>query len=333
MGNGHPVAAWSTRSIAPARQFSSWREAVSETHLAWDMPGRRVPAFRALIKPRMLGAASVIECACDPCHGRRGATEIGRSSDAYYGVLYLVRGQEAVRQGGREARLQAGDLTLWDSTRPIDFAIDGPLHKITLLIPQALLDVVLPRAYDRIATVVSGRTGCGALLASHLRALAREGQEVPAASLPLLLGATLDLLASALGQDVPGAPAHQAALLARIRAFVLDRLHEPGLAPAQIAGAHGISLRQLHRVFEATGCSVERWIWQQRLLRCHRELLKPAAATISDVAFRWGFSDAAHFSRAFKAQFGLTPRQLRRQAADAVPIGTPQRVERGAREH
>jgi AraC-like DNA-binding protein len=315
MEGGHPVAPWSTRGIAPARQFATWREAVSETHLAWDLPARRQPAFQARIRPRTLGPVSLIECACDPCHGRRGPVEIARSDEACYGILHVVRGHELVRQGGREARLEAGDLTLWDSTRPIDFSIDGPLHKITLLLPQSLLDAAVPRAYDRVATVLPARSGCGALLASHLRALAREREDMPSGSLPHLLAATLDLLASAIGPDAPDRSAHQRTLLTRIRAFILERLHEPELDPAQVAAAHGMSVRQLHRVFEATGGTVERWIWRQRLARCHRELLDPAAGSISRIAFRWGFSDAAHFSRAFKQAFGLSPRALRRQPA------------------
>jgi hypothetical protein len=62
-----------------------------------------------------------------------------------------------IRQGGREAWLEAGDFTLWDSTRSIDFAIGDTLHKLTLLVPQRLLDRVLPNAQDRVALVVSGR--------------------------------------------------------------------------------------------------------------------------------------------------------------------------------
>ena len=311
MGTMSPVAAWSTRRIAPAKQYSSWRDAVSETHLAWDLPARRQSAFRALIRPQAFGAASVIECLCEPCSGGRGASEIARSDNAYYGILHLLRGRESVRQGGREACLEAGDFTLWDSTRPIDFAIGEPLHKITLLIPQALLDLALPHAQDRVATVLSGRTGCGALLASHLRTLAREAAQLPLASLPPLLHTTLDLLAVALAPEAAATSSYQHALLTRIRTFIADRLHDPDLAPARIAAAHGMSVRQLHRVFEGNGSTVERWIWEQRLLRCHRALLKPGSGSVSQVAFQWGFSDAAHFSRAFRAQFGVTPRQLR----------------------
>ena len=36
-----------------------------------------------------------------------------------------------------------------------------------------------------------------------------------------------------------------------------------------------------------------------------------AARSISEIAVAWGFNDAAHFSRAFRARFGRSPRELR----------------------
>ena len=48
------------------------------------------------------------------------------------------------------------------------------------------------------------------------------------------------------------------------------------------------------------------WIWAQRLDGVHADLSDPTCAdrTISDIAFSWGFGDASHFSRAFRARFG-----------------------------
>jgi AraC-like DNA-binding protein len=34
--------------------------------------------------------------------------------------------------------------------------------------------------------------------------------------------------------------------------------------------------------------------------------------TITEIALKWGFSDAAHFSRSFKASFGISPNAFRR---------------------
>jgi transcriptional regulator GlxA family with amidase domain len=35
--------------------------------------------------------------------------------------------------------------------------------------------------------------------------------------------------------------------------------------------------------------------------------------SVTTIGFTWGFKDAAHFSRAFKAHFGRTPSDARRE--------------------
>ncbi|MGH3774727.1 MAG: helix-turn-helix domain-containing protein [Pseudonocardiaceae bacterium] len=47
--------------------------------------------------------------------------------------------------------------------------------------------------------------------------------------------------------------------------------------------------------------------------RCRRDLLDPALADrpVSAIATRWGYPNAAHFSRAFRDAYGLPPREYR----------------------
>jgi AraC-like DNA-binding protein len=61
---------------------------------------------------------------------------------------------------------------------------------------------------------------------------------------------------------------------------------------------------------------VSTWIRSRRLDRCRRELVDPLAAhrPVGEVAARWGFPDAAHFSRAFRAEFGEPPSVVRARA-------------------
>ena len=55
------------------------------------------------------------------------------------------------------------------------------------------------------------------------------------------------------------------------------------------------------------------WIRTRRLEQCRRDLHDPAFADrpVSAVAAQWGFVDAAHFSRVFKAAFGVSPSEFR----------------------
>jgi len=78
--------------------------------------------------------------------------------------------------------------------------------------------------------------------------------------------------------------------------------------PSTIAAAHGISVRTLQQLFSDAGTTVSSWIRERRLKACYRELSgADRFDTVTEVAFRWGFNDAAHFSRRFKQAFGVTP--------------------------
>jgi transcriptional regulator GlxA family with amidase domain len=90
-------------------------------------------------------------------------------------------------------------------------------------------------------------------------------------------------------------------------------LADPGLTPASVAVALGISVRQLHRLFEPSGSSFARYVLRQRLLRC-RDTIAGATGTgrsVLDIAFGWGFNSMATFYRAFASEFGGAPAVLR----------------------
>jgi AraC-like DNA-binding protein len=80
-----------------------------------------------------------------------------------------------------------------------------------------------------------------------------------------------------------------------------------------IAAEMRVSPSTLHRIWAGEACSLADWIWAQRLDAARRDLCDPglAARSVSAIAFSWGFNDAAHFSRAFRARFGRSPRELK----------------------
>ncbi|WP_307036051.1 helix-turn-helix domain-containing protein [Streptomyces canus] len=70
----------------------------------------------------------------------------------------------------------------------------------------------------------------------------------------------------------------------------------------------------MHKIFEGEDTTVSRWIQSRRLEACRRDLLHREAAnrTIVAVARRWGFTSAAHFSRVFRAAYGMSPQRVAR---------------------
>jgi AraC-like DNA-binding protein len=98
-----------------------------------------------------------------------------------------------------------------------------------------------------------------------------------------------------------------------IAEFIEEHLLDLDLSPARIAKAHFISTRHLQEIFKMHGATVTGWIRHRRLERCRRALRDPRneGRSIAAVAAESGFTDAANFSRAFKREFGVSPRALR----------------------
>jgi AraC-like DNA-binding protein len=93
-------------------------------------------------------------------------------------------------------------------------------------------------------------------------------------------------------------------------------LRDPELSIDRIAEAMNCTKRYIHKVFQSEGTSVSESILRTRLNRCREDLRNPARSrnSITDIAYSWGFNNPAHFSKAFKDEFNVSPRFLRMEA-------------------
>ncbi|MGA7804785.1 acetamidase/formamidase family protein, partial [Bradyrhizobium sp.] len=135
---------------------------------------------------------------------------------------------------------------------------------------------------------------------------------------------------SAATPDV-GSSANQAAILHRICQAIERRLDDPALAPVRLAQAEGISERYLQKLFEGVGDNFTHYVRERRLQRAWADLSNPTEAhhSISEIAYRYGFADSAHFSRSFRHRFGLSPREFRQQEAGRVTAPSTASEQRG----
>jgi len=122
--------------------------------------------------------------------------------------------------------------------------------------------------------------------------------------------------------------------LRALQRYIAANLDDHSMSPAAVAAANGISVRQLHRLFQEGGTSIGKWVRRERLGRCAAELRDPSrrADSLTVIAFRWGFKDSAHFSRTFREQYGQTPRAFRAsQAFRPIPLHPDPRSRTGVR--
>ena len=106
--------------------------------------------------------------------------------------------------------------------------------------------------------------------------------------------------------------------------YIREHLHEP-LDRETLAAVAGFSIPHFHRVFTAqVGESAVSYIRRLRLERAGRKL-RMGAVDITEVALAAGYDTHAAFSKAFKQQFGLSPREFRQLGCRAAT----QRLKKG----
>lgn len=105
------------------------------------------------------------------------------------------------------------------------------------------------------------------------------------------------------------------ALFEAATAYVRNHLADPALSPNYLAAVLGVSRRRLYEAFAARNAQVARHIREQRLERAHDLIVHASTPTrsVAEIALSVGFADPAHFSRLFRASYGLAPTQLRTQ--------------------
>jgi AraC-like DNA-binding protein len=311
-----------TLDLPPGQRFDYWKHVLSDTFVPLEVsrPSSN-DDFRGSLRGCDLGRLRLIDVHAEPHTARRTARLVRAAPAGCYKIGLQLRGSSVLAQDGKEALLGPGDFTLYDTDRPYTLAL-GDLHRMLVLVfPYDMLGLPQPRLARLTATRLPGDTGGTATLIgpflSKVADLVDEADSPGPGARLRLAGNVLDLLGTVLAErlDYPSVdPDHShRALMLRITAFIEEHLGEAGLSPAQIAAAHNVSLRQLHKLFHASGTTVAGWIRERRLERCRRDLRDPDCASrpVAAVGARWGYPDPAHFSRVFKAAYGMGPRDYR----------------------
>jgi AraC family transcriptional regulator len=102
-----------------------------------------------------------------------------------------------------------------------------------------------------------------------------------------------------------------------VKRYIREHIHEP-LDRETLAAVAGFSIPHFHRVFTAhVGESAASYVRRLRLERAGRKL-RMGAVDITEVALAAGYESHAAFSKAFKQQFGLSPREFRQLGCSAA---------------
>jgi AraC-like DNA-binding protein len=308
----------STDTVVARQRLAFWTDLVCDTYVQLECdPPPGADRIDGEIVADELASLQLSRVTATAQFVKRTPALIARASEDHFLVSIQTQGRGVISQDGRHAVLGPGDFALYDSTRPYQLTFDDNFQQFVLKLPGPTLRTALRDTERLTATTVRGDRGAGHLmigmirtLAADIGALAPESAAAVADSVSQILIAGLAALPAAKREAVSQLTNYHRE---QIKALVRARLADPDLNVTQIARALRLSPSTLHRAWAGEPCSLSDWIWSQRLDAARRDLCNPALAarTVSEIAFAWGFNDAAHFSRAFRTRFSCSPRDMR----------------------
>ncbi|NEK57873.1 helix-turn-helix domain-containing protein [Geodermatophilus sabuli] len=308
-----------TALLAPRDRAEAARTFLDEVwHLQVDFqhPPSEV-AFR--LDMDVLGPLAVTRTTSSGLQVRPARGQARRERPPGIALLVHERGLGGVVQGDRDQLVRPGSVTLLDLGAPYAFGWRdrGRSHAVVVDAEDLALPADVVR---RAVTTGLPRSPLTDLVVAHVGRLLRDVEAVAALDSARSVGTgTVDLLRALVAEAGGGSRLRTAtaqdALLAQVLAHARQHLGDPRLDAARIAAAHHVSVRRLYQLCADSGIGLAEWIMAERLERARRDLTDPAKAawTIAAIGRRWGFLDAGHFSRRFRAAFGLSPREWRRR--------------------
>ena len=315
-------------SAVHARDLNVFREIASRSFVPLEITASQPEHFSARLVSVDADSVHFNEISAKPHLVERTDANIQSGGSGFYKVSLLLSGSSILVQDGKEVVMQAGDLSIYDTSRPYSLIFNEDFRNLIMMLPkdrfqlpvaltEQLTAVALTKEHPELAPIVT----------SFLSQFPARMQPLNAGLRAKLAHTSLDLvctmLSNILDADPVGRDPHQV-LLQKIFTFIETNLASPDLGPNSIAAAHYISTRHLHALFREAHSTVSTYIRERRLERCRLNLLDPVLSdrTISGIANSWGFSDAAHFSRVFKAAYGVSPSEIRRPQAQHVSLSS-----------
>ncbi|MFJ6657134.1 helix-turn-helix domain-containing protein [Streptomyces sp. NPDC091377] len=313
---------WYSTDEVPVADRADWyHDVVSRTVAPHQLVMTDPPSFRARIGVLGLGRIEVSRHRHGDHRALRTPRLIRQSDPEHYVLALIRRGSKGISQHRNDNLAKRGDMLFFDTSHPYSAGGPGPDDSVTLLlcIPRELIALPAARLDASLGSCLTVDRGSGAVLRRFLTSLESHGADCTTQEVRVLEESALALATGVLARELGAwdtlpTETQENLLLQRVDVFIERHIGDPALAPEAIAAHHGVSLRLLQRLFQGRGETIAVSIRRRRLARCRADLLH-TTHPVHVIAGRWGFGSAAAFSRVFRADQGIPPREFRRRGA------------------
>ena len=290
-----------------------WRAAVRDRVASMDLRRKEWVGDFGSFKIRDLGDLLITDWEGPPIEGIRGNNYARRDDDAVL-VFTASVGKQIFEFSDRTVVLRPGGVLITSTRATGSFVIPDRLTKRTIKVPMTALSpfdtgsrvpecLLMDTADHPLAT----------LLQDFLTGIDGQYGRMSSVEIETARNALLTLIAGmirASGRPDAGAGELLPLLRRQLETWIVNHLAAGAIKVQDLAAAHNVAPRTVHRAFEATGDTVGAIARKHRLAAARDDLVN-TNLSIAAIAHRWGFCDASHLGREFRRHMSLSPGDYR----------------------
>jgi AraC-like DNA-binding protein len=308
-----------TSGLPAAVKMAAWHDLYSSHMSRVHFTPADHRSFAAELSIGQLGPVKLAKLTVDRCTIERSPKHLAQSA-RLYSLILQARGSSTFSHYGREARLSEGDFVLCDTGMPHYFSTDSPSVTIMVRVLPDVLREYLPTTEGFCGLRLGRATGVTNTVAAMVQSLT---EQVDFGRSPeyerRIARQLLEMISISYAMGFDERSSTSASVWRRRRdviQYIEENLRDPALSVESVADGVHLSLRYLRSIFSDSGENVAAYIRRRRLEECARKIREPSwsGLTLTKIAFSSGFNSAAHFSRCFRDQFGMSPREYRGRA-------------------
>ena len=304
------MVSWTTDTINERERFSYWREMICNTifSISPEAPSER---FSARLSVRNSGLLRFAMCESTSYEIIRTRRDVARSPADQYTIYLQLRGQTTIHQCDESVTFYRNDIVLSDCRQPYRAMLSNDGRRAVAVLPRAMVNSRAPWLRHCPVRMLPSNSRFLDLARNHMMRLVSD--DLSESDTNLLTENLCNLLALASATDISPNRLQPELQITAMLAFCRQHMYDPGLSPQLVAEHFGISVRTLHLRFATLGQTFGRWLLDTRLDACGNALRDPHQRDrgIAGIAYGCGFYNSSHFTRSFRARFGMSPTEWR----------------------
>ena len=301
-----------SRSTADERH-ARWREAVGDRLAAMELRPAGPPQSVGSIEPRDLGDLLITDWTSPAVEGIRGQATARKDAEALV-LLTLTTGRQIVQTPKETLVLRPGAILVMSTRCTGRFVVPDSLTKRTVRIPlTALAPYDLGAGVPDFLHLDTGMNPLARLTQDFLMGFDVHLDQMTPAEVEGARSALLVLIAGVIratnAPDV-GETDFLPFLRRQLEKWIAEHLADGAIRVNDLAVAHNVAPRTVHRAFAASGDTMGSVVRAHRLAAARNDLVH-TTASVAAIAHRWGFCDASHLGREFRREFSVSPGDYR----------------------